>query len=159
VWALVGAILGWVATSIGEGKKRSQLRKLGAANKARLETQAQVVERQTEEDAVSLRQKLTRVVGEQRASWGASGFSGDSGSALDVMASSITEGINDQRRRREIGATQAADLRYAGEIGDMTVRSAIEGSKSTAAASAVPIISAAGKAFTPTVKPTKPANP
>jgi hypothetical protein len=152
MWALVGAILGFVATSIGENKKRSQLRKLQALNAARLETQAQTVERQTEEDVVSLRQRLTRVVGEQRAGWGASGFSGDSGSALDVMASSITEGLNDQRRRREAGEVEAADLRWAGKIGDMSARAAIEGSKSATISAGADVIGQAAKYYGSTVK-------
>ena len=145
-WVAVGVtVVGGIVGAIGEGEKRSRIRKLGAMNAARKESQARAVERQTEDDMVSLRKKLTRVVGEQRAGWGASGLSGDSGSALDVMASSITEGINDQRRRREAGAVEAADLRYAAQIGDMSVRSAIEDSKATTTASIVQGIGQAAK--------------
>ena len=151
MWAVIGAILGYVTTSLGESKKRSQIRKLNALNATRLESQAQAVERQTEEDVTLLRQRLTKTVGEQRATWGASGVSGGSGSALDVLAESITAGINDQRRRRETGEIAAADLRYAAKIGDTSARAAIEGSRSStisAGGSALgEVISYAGKAY------------
>ena len=136
-WVAVGsavvALVGGIAGSMGEAKKRKKIRRLNVMNKQRLETQAQAVERQTEEDVVSLRQMLTKVVGEQRAGWGASGLSSSSGNALDVLASSITAGLNDQRRRREQGAQEAADLRYAGEIGDLEAGARQQESKSAGA--------------------------
>lgn len=146
-WVTTGAavvsVVGGIAGAIGESKKRKNIRRLNAMNRQRLETQAQAVERQTEEDVISLRQVLTKVVGEQRAGWGASGLSSSSGNALDVLASSITTGLNDQRRRREQGAQEAADLRYAGEIGSMEARARQQESKSAAASS---LISGVGQA-------------
>ena len=140
-WVAVGsavvAIIGGIAGAASEKKKRKGIRQLSAANAIRLESQAKVVERQTEEDLVSLRQQLTRVVGEQRAGWGASGLSGDTGSALDVLAASVTTGINDQRRRKEAGATEAADLRFAGRVGELSARVAIQGSQAAGQASLI----------------------
>lgn len=144
----MGDVLGFVATALGEAKKRKNIRRLNALNATRLESQAQAVERQTAEDTTLLRQRLTKVVGEQRAGWGASGISGDSGSALDVMAESITAGINDQRRRREAGAIAAEDLRYSARIGDMSARAAIEGSNAATAGAAVRDIGQAAQYLT-----------
>lgn len=143
VGSAVVAVIGGIAGAAGEKKKRKGIRKLNAANAIRTESQAKLVERQTEEDLFSLRQQLTRVVGEQRAGWGASGLSGDTGSAMDVLAASVTAGINDQRRRKEAGATEAADLRFAGRVGDLSARAAIQGSNAAGQAS---LLQGAGQA-------------
>jgi len=166
-WVAVGsgivALVGGVATGVGEASKRKGIRQINAVNAQRLEKQAQDVEQQTEEDLVLLRQQLTRVVGEQRAGWGASGLSGDSGSALDVLSASVTASINDRRRRAEAGARQAEDLRYAAKVGDLTASAEISASK-IAGASAV--ASGAGqaaqyglKALTPTPTARPPTTP
>lgn len=156
-WVAVGgavvALVGGIAGSMGEAKKRKGIRKLNAMNAARLESQAKAVERQTEEDVVLLRQKLTKVVGAQRAGWGASGLSGDSGSALDVLSENITAGINDRRRRREQGEIAAADLRYAAKIGDLSARAAIEGSQAAGNASLLSGIGQAASYYKPSAKP------
>ena len=148
-WVLVGsavvAVVGGVAGNNAEKKKRKGIRQLQGQNALRLESQAQAVERQTEEDGLALRQQLTRVVGEQRAAWGASGISGDSGSALDVLAASITVGIGDQRRRKEAGAIQASDLRFAARVGDLSARAAIQGSKSAGQAALIQGVGQAGR--------------
>ena len=156
-WVAVGsgivAIVGGIAGSAGEAKKRKGIRKLNTLNAARLETQAKLVERQTEEDLVLLRQRLTKVVGSQRAAWGASGLSGDSGSALDVMSENITAGINDQRRRREQGDIAAADLRYSAKVGDLSARAAIEGSQAAGNVSLLQGVGQAASYYKPTTKP------
>jgi hypothetical protein len=119
-WVAVGvAVVGGVMGAVGEKKKRKGIRSLNAKNALRLEQQARHIEQQTEEDIVLLRQRLTRVIGEQRAGWGASGLSGGEGSPMDVLADSVTQGINDQRRRRLEGEIAAGDLRYQAEIGNL----------------------------------------
>lgn len=129
VGAAVVAVIGGVAGNNAEKKKQKGIRGINAQNALRLESQAKTVERQTEEDTRDLRQRLMLVVGDQRAAWGASGLSGDTGSALDVLASSVTAGITDQRRRKEAGAVAAADLRFAAKVGDLSARAQIQGSK------------------------------
>lgn len=129
-WVAVGgavvSIVGGIAGAQGSKASASMTRQIQAKNSKAIEAQAVAALKQTDDDIVILRQQLARVVGDQRAAWGASGLSGDSGSALDVLAASVTAGIQDQQRRRAAGQQQAADLRRAAEIGDLSAAAMIQ---------------------------------
>ncbi len=71
-------------------------------------------------DILSLKRQATRTIGAQRAAFGASGVSGSSGSALDLLADSMAQATLDQQRRKYQGELEAQDYMNQAAMGIST---------------------------------------
>lgn len=95
---------------------------------------AQLARQAADADILNLKRDAYQTIGAQRAGYGASGVSGDSGSALDVLANSTAQAVLDQQRRRYQGALQAQDQENQAAINRHNAKIAKTGGQGIAAA-------------------------
>lgn len=71
------------------------------------EQNARLAREQAQADSLQIERALYKAQGGQRAGYGASGVSGESGSALDVLADTTAQGVLDVQRRKYAGELEA----------------------------------------------------
>lgn len=117
--------VGLVASVAGAVQSADAQREALNFNRGIQITNAQNAKRQAEMDQLQIRRQIARTQGAQAAGWGASGISGDSGSALDILSDTMVQGELDIQRRQfsadatNTGYTMQADLlgRQASDAG------------------------------------------
>jgi len=105
-------------------------------------------------DILSLKRQATRTIGAQRAAFGASGVSGSSGSALDLLADSMTQATLDQQRRKYQGELEAEDYMNQAALGIRTGKAVQVASQYSAAGQ---VLSGVASAANSLYKPSTPS--
>ena len=143
-WA--GAVISLIGGAVGASGQREAGEAGGKAYdfNATINEQNAVRAREAA-DAYILSQKrdATRAVGAQQAGYAASGVSGGSGSALDVLADSTTQALLDQHRRKYQGELEYQDQMNQAKVNRMNARTVRKGGQAAAAAT---VLGAVGSA-------------
>lgn len=111
--AWVGAVIGLVGAIVQGSGKAAEGRKAQKAfnlNASIATENAQLAREAADSDILSLKRTAYKTEGGIRAGYGASGVSGGSGSALDVLADSVSQATFDQNRRKYQGELEARDF-------------------------------------------------
>jgi hypothetical protein len=107
--AVIGLIGGLVSAS-GKGAEGRKAEKEFNINARIAEENAQLARDAAADDILSLKRTAYKTEGGIRAGYGASGVSAGSGSALDVLADSMSQAVLDQNRRKLQGELEARDF-------------------------------------------------
>ena len=115
---------GAVVSLIGGAKSASGQRRSGRDAQAAYNMNAAIsnqnavrAKESADQDILSLKRNAYQVIGAQRAAYAASGVSGTSGSALDILADSASQAVLDQQRRAYHGELEAQDFRNQAAMG------------------------------------------
>lgn len=135
--AWFGAILGLVGAGVsaqGQAKAGRRAKRAFGINAAIEEQNAQRALEAADEDIRDIKEQESRILGAQRAGYGASGVSASSGSAMDIYADTIRRSTLDQNRRKVAGELEAQTHRNAAARGIAAGRAEVEATSYGAAA-------------------------
>lgn len=134
--ALFGAIVGLAGGLFGAAGAQKEGRAAKRAfdlNAAIATENARLARDAAADDILSLKRTAYRTEGGIRAGYSASGVSAGSGSALDVLADSMSQAALDQNRRKYQGELEARDFTNQARTGQAAGRAARTGAQYGAA--------------------------
>lgn len=137
-WAgAVISLVGGLVSASGTAAAGRKAQKAYNFNAAIATENAAEARRAADDDILSLKRTAYKTEGGIRAGYGASGVSGGSGSALDVLADSIAQAALDQNRRKHRGELEARDFMNQARQGIAAGRAARTGAEYGAAGQAL----------------------
>lgn len=146
--AWFGAILGLAGAGVsaaGQAKAGRRAKRAFGINAAIEEQNAVRALEAADADIKDIKEQEFRVLGAQRAGYGAAGVTASSGSAMDILADTVRRSTLDQQRRKYAGELQAETHRNNARAGISSGAAALEASQYGAAAT---LLSGASQAAT-----------
>ena len=151
--AWVGAVVslvGGLVSASGEASAGRKAEKAFDLNAGIATENAQLAREAAIEDILSLKRTAYKTEGGIRAGYGASGVSATSGSAMDVLADSISQATLDENRRKYQGELEARDFENQARTGRAAGSAALTASQYRAAGQ---VLSSTGSAVSSLYKP------
>lgn len=133
-FGVILSLAGAGVSAAGQAKAGRRAKRAFGVNAAIEEQNAVRAIEAADEDIKDIEEQEFRVLGAQRAGYGAAGVAASSGSALDVLADTVRRATLDQNRRKYAGELQAETHRNNARAGIASGKAAVESSGYGAAA-------------------------